>query len=54
MWAVIGHLVRRHRREGLRSWLHVGAPNIRAIDLYTSLGFRRVRTVMLHRIVRAG
>jgi len=51
---VIGHLVRRHRRDGLLSWLHVGAPNTRAIELYTSLGFRRVRTLMLHRIVRAG
>ncbi len=50
---VIGHLVRRHRREGLRSWLHVGASNTRAIDLYTSLGFKRVRTLALHRIVRA-
>jgi ribosomal protein S18 acetylase RimI-like enzyme len=49
---VIGHLVSSHRRDGLRSWLHVGAPNTRAIDLYTSLGFRRVRTLMLHRIVR--
>ncbi len=51
--AVIGHLVRRHRREGLRSWLHVGAQNTRAVDLYSSLGFATVRTVMLHRIVRA-
>jgi ribosomal protein S18 acetylase RimI-like enzyme len=51
---VIGHLVRNHRRDGLRSWLHVGAPNTRAIDLYTSLGFIRVRTLMLHRIVRSG
>jgi ribosomal protein S18 acetylase RimI-like enzyme len=50
---VIGHLVRRHRTDGLRSWLHVGAPNTRAIDLYISLGFKRVRTLMLHRIVRA-
>jgi ribosomal protein S18 acetylase RimI-like enzyme len=49
---VVGHLVRAHRRDGLRSWLHVGAPNTRAIDLYTSLGFERVRTLMLHRIVR--
>jgi ribosomal protein S18 acetylase RimI-like enzyme len=49
---VIGHLVRRHRRDRLRSWLHVGAPNIRAIALYESLGFERVRTLMLHRIVR--
>ncbi len=49
---VIGHLVRRHRRDGLCSWLHVGAPNTRAIDLYRSLGFHRVRSLMLHRIVR--
>ncbi|MGA2779557.1 MAG: GNAT family N-acetyltransferase [Steroidobacteraceae bacterium] len=51
--AAIAHLVARHRRAGLRSWLHVGAPNTRAIDLYSSLGFQRVRTVMLHRIVRS-
>jgi ribosomal protein S18 acetylase RimI-like enzyme len=49
---VIGHIMRCHRAAGLRSWLHVGAPNTRAIDLYTSLGFQRVRTLMLHRIVR--
>lgn len=49
---VIGHLVRCHRRDGLRSWLHVGVPNTRAIDLYKSLGFKRVRILMLHRIVR--
>lgn len=49
---IIGHLVRCHQRDGLRSWLHVGAPNTRAIDLYTSFGFQRVRTLMLHRIVR--
>ena len=51
--AVIGHLLRHHRRDGLRSWLQVGVANTRAIDLYTSLGFKRVRTLMLHRIVRA-
>jgi ribosomal protein S18 acetylase RimI-like enzyme len=51
--AVIGHLVCNHRRDGLRSWLHVGARNTRAIDLYTSLGFQGVRTLMLHRVVRA-
>ncbi|HTV95753.1 MAG TPA: GNAT family N-acetyltransferase [Steroidobacteraceae bacterium] len=52
--AVIAHLVGRHRREGLRSWLHVGAPNARAIELYTSLGFERTRNLMLHRIARTG
>jgi ribosomal protein S18 acetylase RimI-like enzyme len=49
---IIRHLARNHRRAGLISWLHVGAPNRRAIDLYTSLGFERVRTLMLHRITR--
>lgn len=50
--AVIRHLARHHRRAGLISWLHVGAPNRRAIDLYEDLGFERVRSLMLHRIVR--
>jgi len=49
---VIRHLARLHRRAGLVSWLHVGAPNRRAIDLYASLGFERVRSLMLHRITR--
>src|ERR1700678_3531868 len=50
---LIGHLVRAHRREGLTSWLHVGAANTRAIDLYLHLGFKRVRSILLHRISRA-
>jgi ribosomal protein S18 acetylase RimI-like enzyme len=50
---VVRHLARDHRRAGLVSWLHVGAPNRRAIDLYASLGFVRVRNVMLHRITRS-
>jgi len=50
---IIRHLARHHRRAGLVSWLHVGAPNRRAIDLYASLGFERVRNVMLHRITRS-
>jgi ribosomal protein S18 acetylase RimI-like enzyme len=49
---VIRHLVRAHRRDRLRSWLHVGARNTRAIELYESLGFERIRTVALQRIVR--
>jgi len=51
---VIGHLARRHRRDGLRSWLNVGAANTRAIELYTELGFKRVRTLTLIRIERTG
>jgi len=49
---VIGHLARRHRRDGLLSWLHVGTSNARAIELYTAMGFKCVRTLMLHRIER--
>jgi ribosomal protein S18 acetylase RimI-like enzyme len=51
---LIRHLAHHHRRTGLISWLNVGAANRRAIDLYTSLGFERVRTLMLHRITRTG
>jgi ribosomal protein S18 acetylase RimI-like enzyme len=51
---VIHELARRHRRAGLVSWLHVGAANRRAIELYASLGFLRVRSLMLHRITRSG
>jgi ribosomal protein S18 acetylase RimI-like enzyme len=49
---LIGHLVEAHRREGLTSWLHVGAPNSRAIELYGRLGFQRMRNLMLRRISR--
>jgi hypothetical protein len=40
------------RREGHTSWLHVSAPNVRAIELYGRLGFQRVRNLMLRRISR--
>jgi len=50
---IVRHLARHHRRAGLVSWLHVGAPNRRAIDLYASFGFERVRNLMLHRITRS-
>jgi ribosomal protein S18 acetylase RimI-like enzyme len=49
---LIGYLVAAHRRQGLCSWLHVGAPNTRAIELYGRLGFVRVRNLMLRRISR--
>jgi ribosomal protein S18 acetylase RimI-like enzyme len=49
---VIRHLVRAQRRDGLRPWLHVGAQNTRAIALYEWLGFARVRTITLGRVVR--
>jgi predicted GNAT family acetyltransferase len=50
--SLIWHLVRNHRRAGIASWLHVGAANSRAIDLYLRLGFQTVRKVMLHRMLR--
>jgi len=49
---LIWHLVRAHRRDGLVSWLHVGSANRNAIELYLKLGFRSVREVTLHRVVR--
>jgi GNAT superfamily N-acetyltransferase len=50
--SLIWRLVRDHRRAGLVSWLHVGAANRRAFDLYLRLGFEAVRTVTLHRVGR--
>lgn len=48
MW----QLARDHRRDGLVSWLHVGASNPGAIALYVRLGFKVVREVTLHRLAR--
>lgn len=50
--AIIWHLVRSHRARELSSWLHVGAENKHAIELYRVLGFEPVRTLMLRRISR--
>ncbi len=50
---IIGHLIRHHRRNGLLSWLHVGAQNTHAIELYRNLGFDVVRTLILRRVSRA-
>ena len=47
---VVSHLVRKHRAEGVRSWLHVVAANTHAIALYESLGFQIARQVVLTRI----
>ncbi len=51
---LIAHLVQAHRRAGLISWLHVGASNRRAIELYRALGSKAVRNLMLRRISRTG
>jgi predicted GNAT family acetyltransferase len=49
---LIARLVRDHRRDGLVSWLHVGAENQRAIELYLRLGFKLVRKLTLTRVSR--
>jgi ribosomal protein S18 acetylase RimI-like enzyme len=50
--SLIWRVVQDHRREGLVSWLHVSAENHHAIELYRRMGFKKVRTVKLHRISR--
>lgn len=52
--SLIRQLALNHRREGLVSWLHVGADNRHAIELYLRHGFKPVRTLMLRRISRRG
>ena len=47
---LIVHLAAIHRRQGLTSWLHVGAANSGAIALYHALGFKTVRTLLLQRV----
>jgi predicted GNAT family acetyltransferase len=50
--SLIWRLVRDHRRDGLISWLHVGSANQRAVDLYLRMGFKKVREITLHRVLR--
>jgi predicted GNAT family acetyltransferase len=50
--SIIRHLVRNHRREGLVSWLHVGAENRHAVAVYRNIGFNIVRTLTLRRLSR--
>jgi ribosomal protein S18 acetylase RimI-like enzyme len=50
---LILHLAALHRRQGLVSWLQVGASNTNAIALYRDIGFETARSVMLLRISRA-
>jgi predicted GNAT family acetyltransferase len=51
--SIIWQLVRDHRRDGLVSWLHVGAANVHAVELYRRLGFEIARAVTISRICRA-
>jgi len=47
---LIWHLVENHRRNGLRSFLHVVSTNRNAIKLYLDLGFRESGRVTLHQV----
>jgi ribosomal protein S18 acetylase RimI-like enzyme len=50
---LILHLAAVHRRQGMISWLQVGAANANAIELYQDIGFETVRSVRLLRLARA-
>jgi predicted GNAT family acetyltransferase len=50
--SLIWHVVRKHRRDGIVSWLHVAAKNHKAIELYLRMGFTVAHNVVLHRIRR--
>jgi predicted GNAT family acetyltransferase len=50
---IMWQLVRNHRRDGLVSWLHVGASNSHAIELYVRMGFKPFRKVTLIRVSRS-
>lgn len=51
--SIIWQMVRRHRREGVQSFLHVGRANTRAIALYERLGFVIRREITITRVARA-
>ena len=50
--SLIWQVVRKHRREGIVSFLHVGSANRRAIALYRRMGFEVCREVTITRLVR--
>jgi predicted GNAT family acetyltransferase len=51
--SLIWEVVRKHRRDGDVSWLHVAAANRKAIELYLWMGFVTSREVTLHRVSRS-
>jgi ribosomal protein S18 acetylase RimI-like enzyme len=51
--SIIWQVVRQHRREGVRSFLHVGRANTRAVALYQRLGFEFCREITITRVTRA-
>jgi predicted GNAT family acetyltransferase len=49
--SIIWQVVRKHRRDGIRSFLHVGKANVKAIGLYERLGFVKCREITITRVV---
>ena len=49
---LLHHLLRRHEALGTESFLHVTDTNLRAVTLYERLGFERVRSFDIHRVIR--
>lgn len=49
---LLRHILRFHADSGLRSFLHVAAPNQRAIDLYERLGFEKNSAITFNRFRR--
>jgi predicted GNAT family acetyltransferase len=47
---LIWEVVRKHRRDGDVSWLHVAAANRHAIELYQRMGFVTSREIAIHRV----
>jgi ribosomal protein S18 acetylase RimI-like enzyme len=50
---LVTHLIRRHRRQGLQSWLHVVTTNHVAHRLYERMGFQTVRQITLTSVSRS-
>jgi ribosomal protein S18 acetylase RimI-like enzyme len=50
---LVARVARDHREQGVVSFLHVGAANTHAIDLYRRLGFVEARRITLTRLSRA-
>ena len=50
---IIWQLARKHRKEGVVSWLHVASTNRRAAALYLRMGFKEVQKATLHRVSRS-
>jgi len=44
------HVIREHRKAGLKSFLHVLTKNVRALALYERLGFVTTRRVVVHQL----